>query len=119
MGPTEVPVLPPTTSRDPTELPKQECGPTVCAEGEVCCNESCGICTPPGGVCIDQFCEPETEEPVLTQECGPTVCDEGEVCCNESCGICTPPGGFCITQFCEPETEVPVLTPSDPTELPK
>lgn len=35
------------------------CGPTRCAVGEVCCNESCGICTPEGGMCTQQFCEPQ------------------------------------------------------------
>lgn len=28
------------------------CGRTTCAAGLVCCNASCGICTPPGSVCI-------------------------------------------------------------------
>ena len=34
-----------------------ECGNSVCAEGNVCCNPSCGICTPPGGVCIQIACD--------------------------------------------------------------
>jgi hypothetical protein len=34
------------------------CGLGICARGLVCCNPSCGICTPPGGVCIQQVCEP-------------------------------------------------------------
>jgi hypothetical protein len=32
------------------------CGPTNCLSGEVCCNQSCGICTPAGGVCTQQMC---------------------------------------------------------------
>jgi hypothetical protein len=32
------------------------CGPTVCRHNQECCNESCGICTPPGGVCTSQVC---------------------------------------------------------------
>lgn len=32
------------------------CGRSVCAPGMVCCNSSCGICTPPGGACIQMFC---------------------------------------------------------------
>jgi hypothetical protein len=32
------------------------CGPVVCSAGTECCNASCGICTPPGGVCIQQYC---------------------------------------------------------------
>lgn len=35
-----------------------QCGPNVCAKGDVCCNESCGICTPPDGVCTQQACSP-------------------------------------------------------------
>src|SRR6516162_11001998 len=31
---------------DPTSVP---CGPTFCTNGDVCCNASCGVCTPPGG----------------------------------------------------------------------
>jgi hypothetical protein len=34
------------------------CGPAKCANGQVCCNESCGICTEPGGFCTDQYCAP-------------------------------------------------------------
>lgn len=37
-------------------IPGESCGPTTCGEGEVCCNESCGICTAPGGFCTEQFC---------------------------------------------------------------
>lgn len=33
------------------------CGATTCPAGQVCCNASCGICTPPGGVCIQLACE--------------------------------------------------------------
>lgn len=33
------------------------CGSVMCAAGQVCCNSSCGICTPPGGVCIQIACE--------------------------------------------------------------
>lgn len=32
------------------------CGFNTCAVGDVCCNASCGICTPPDGVCTQQFC---------------------------------------------------------------
>ncbi len=35
----------------------ESCGDSTCAEGMVCCNASCGICTPPGGVCIQIACE--------------------------------------------------------------
>ena len=32
------------------------CGSATCATGMVCCNPSCGICTPPGGGCTKQYC---------------------------------------------------------------
>ncbi|ROT35052.1 hypothetical protein SODALDRAFT_329250 [Sodiomyces alkalinus F11] len=32
------------------------CGPAVCGRGTVCCNHSCGICTPPDGFCIQMLC---------------------------------------------------------------
>ena len=34
------------------------CGPALCPAGQVCCNESCGICTPPDGACILIACVP-------------------------------------------------------------
>jgi hypothetical protein len=33
-----------------------KCGPVTCANGQECCNESCGICTDPGGLCTMQVC---------------------------------------------------------------
>lgn len=33
------------------------CGDTTCDTGQVCCNASCGICTPPDGACIQIACE--------------------------------------------------------------
>jgi hypothetical protein len=34
------------------------CGMNTCNAGDVCCNASCGICTPPGGFCIQLACTP-------------------------------------------------------------
>lgn len=34
----------------------ERCGPTYCAEGSLCCNDSCGLCAPPGGACIQPYC---------------------------------------------------------------
>jgi hypothetical protein len=83
-----------TVKPDPTLTPRPlvKCGWNTCAVGDVCCNESCGICTKPGGFCTQQFCTPT--------KCGRTECAGGQVCCNASCGICTPPGGFCTQQIC-------------------
>jgi hypothetical protein len=33
------------------------CGKKTCPAGQVCCNSSCGICTPPNGTCTDQDCK--------------------------------------------------------------
>jgi hypothetical protein len=36
----------------------EPCGPVVvCEKGLECCNASCGICVPPGGVCTQEACE--------------------------------------------------------------
>jgi hypothetical protein len=32
------------------------CGDGHCGHGEICCNDSCGICSPPDGVCIQTVC---------------------------------------------------------------
>jgi len=78
-----------------------KCGPTLCAPGYECCNESCGICTKPGQGCHKMLCvvnPPKTP----TQPCGKTICAEGLVCCNSSCGICAPADGACTQQYCLP-----------------
>ena len=33
------------------------CRENICGPGEYCCNESCGICAPIGGVCTQEFCQ--------------------------------------------------------------
>jgi hypothetical protein len=35
----------------------EPCGNVTCPQGQVCCNASCGICTPPGQFCIQIACE--------------------------------------------------------------
>jgi len=40
-----------------TSSPTVPCGDRICSGSEVCCNESCGICTPPGGSCIELACD--------------------------------------------------------------
>lgn len=42
---------------------REQCGDSLCPAGQVCCNSSCGICTEPGGACIQLYCAPT--EPVL------------------------------------------------------
>ena len=36
--------------------PGEKCGDNRCPNGQVCCNASCGICTEPGGFCIQLAC---------------------------------------------------------------
>ena len=45
-----------TTGQVPLPPGYTQCGPSVCGPGEFCCNESCGICAPIGGTCIQIFC---------------------------------------------------------------
>jgi hypothetical protein len=82
----------------------EACGTSTCQEGEFCCNESCGICAPKGGGCIQLFCEPEPDSGVGGVQCGNVTCAPGQECCNESCGICVEPGGACIQVECEDRT---------------
>jgi eight-cysteine-cluster-containing protein len=35
----------------------EPCGSVTCGAGLVCCNASCGICTEPGGFCIQIVCD--------------------------------------------------------------
>ena len=107
--PTEAP---PPSAAPPTNQPAQPraidrppqvpCGLVGCAAGEVCCNASCGICTPPGGTCTNKICgRPEVP---LSELCGPNTCNVGQVCCNASCGICTAPGETCSQRTCNGPT---------------
>jgi hypothetical protein len=45
------------TPGEPTGKP---CGPSRCADGQFCCNESCGLCAPRGGICLQRQCGPST-----------------------------------------------------------
>lgn len=40
----------------PTGDGGDRCGDVTCGAGQVCCNASCGICTPPDGACIQIAC---------------------------------------------------------------
>jgi hypothetical protein len=89
------------------------CGPTACAAGMVCCNASCGICTPPGGTCSALACLDAGPPP--PQSCGGfggATCPAGQFCdypLSEMCGaadgtgICQP-----IPDLCADPGGVPV-----------
>ena len=38
------------------------CGPSLCTNGDPCCNESCGYC---GQMCSEEYCEPAVDEGFL------------------------------------------------------
>ena len=50
------------------------CGPTKCPVGEVCCNPSCGVCTPPGGGCAGIVCD----APKYHYTCGQRICNPNQ-----------------------------------------
>jgi hypothetical protein len=56
--PPLAPVGPPLRSND--EPLGNPCGPSRCNIGEYCCNESCGLCAPRGGICLQRECGPAT-----------------------------------------------------------
>lgn len=65
------------------------CGSNMCRNGDVCCNESCGICAPPGGSCTQQVCGP-------TPPCVDTVlCIRGFHWSPTQCACV--PDGSCVT----------------------
>jgi hypothetical protein len=67
---------------DDAPLTGAACGEVTCPPGETCCNASCSLCTPEGGICTEQECDPG--------ECMVTGCS------GESCSEPEPPeGGAC------------------------
>ncbi|MBK7861149.1 MAG: hypothetical protein IPJ65_21565 [Archangiaceae bacterium] len=85
-----------------------KCGPNTCAAGQECCNDSCGICVPPGGACTQQACLLVDAGTAPDQQCGATTCPSGTECCNPSCGTCVPPGGVCTQEYCAPTNVTPL-----------
>jgi hypothetical protein len=82
------------------------CGPTTCAAAEVCCNESCGICTLPGEGCSPQSCDDAGTDagmaPRFGGACGGETCALGFICCpgcgaDEACAE----GEICPAVTCE------------------
>jgi len=76
----------------------QACGKNTCAAGQVCCNASCGICTEPGGVCIQLACD-DDDKPT----CAATTCPVGQECVEGPNGAeCKDPGGSasCAATLC-------------------
>ena len=86
------------------------CGSKVCAPGLECCNASCGTCTPPGGVCTQQACEPAPGEgnpapkPPFCGGIGGFPCKGGSRCVDDPSDDCDPRrggadcGGICVCE---------------------
>jgi len=55
---TDAPAIDSAIGADAPPDPRVTCGTALCDLGDVCCNESCGICTAPGGVCSALACVP-------------------------------------------------------------
>jgi hypothetical protein len=74
------------------------CGPNTCNVGELCCNESCGICVAPGASCTHQRCDGITIP--FSSRCGLSTCNVGQTCCDPTCGLCSESPDSCRTQHC-------------------
>ena len=87
------------------------CGPKTCAVGQICCNASCGICTPPDGFCTQQLCnegdagatgtacKADGDCRLFSDYC--TGCDCRALGANEKNPICSGPGVRCIRDPCD------------------
>lgn len=75
------------------------CGRNTCNLGQVCCNQSCGICVAQGATCDQTQCTGGPRPPTNIR-CGSGQCNDGQVCCNPSCGICAAPGEACSEEQC-------------------
>jgi hypothetical protein len=92
----------------------EPCGPKTCPAGQVCCNRSCGICTPPGGLCTQQLCEDDggglgggsgTSACKTDRDCRIfsdycTGCDCRALGRNDGDPVCTGPGVRCLVDPC-------------------
>lgn len=102
----------------------EACGSTTCDVDQVCCNESCGICSEVGGFCTAQYCGPYyTDSDVngtLVEDEGQDEEDDGDAneaqtdgtwisvtrgaCnCQDLCSVCQETiFGVCLTLYCFP-----------------
>lgn len=88
-----------------------ECGGKRCAPGEVCCNKSCGICTPPGGVCTQELCEQAPSTCSKDADCRAfsdycTGCDCRALLKSEGDPKCSGPGVRCVADPCRDKSAV-------------
>ncbi|KAK0745464.1 hypothetical protein B0T18DRAFT_446244 [Schizothecium vesticola] len=83
---------------------REKCGAVLCTSGTTCCNALCGICTPPGMMCV-QGCAVQPSRPILTLT--PVVRKEvvaEPVPSAVEVNQCAPLGGGCTKQFCGHES---------------
>ena len=86
------------------------CGNATCAGGQVCCNASCGICTPPGGVCTQQICDPpsacraDADCRLFSDYC--TGCDCRALAPGVPDPTCPGPGVQCLVDPCQGKSAV-------------
>jgi hypothetical protein len=81
------------------------CGNVVCGAGEECCNASCGICVPPGGLCTQQLCDPPGTQCRADADCRAfafmcTGCDCLALGPNDREPVCGGPGVQCFADPC-------------------
>jgi hypothetical protein len=77
----------------------------------VCCNESCGICTPPGGGCTKQLCPKDpapapcnTDADCKLEADYCTGCDCRALNVKQSLPACPGPGVACLLDPCFDKT---------------
>jgi hypothetical protein len=71
------------------------CGANTCADGEECCNPSCGFCAAPGAGCTKQLCPPTDPDPT-PQRCGGFAgfaCPGSGECIDDPSDDCDPKNG--------------------------
>ncbi len=100
----------------------QPCGDNICAPGQFCCNESCGLCAPEGGACPDIACNGGVVCSGIACElpnaqCCPG-CRPGESFCSTAEGVCPeldcPPPPTCGGVACGADEECcPGCSPGD------
>jgi hypothetical protein len=87
------------------------CGAARCAAGMVCCNASCGICTPPNGGCTKQICVPPAGGGACTSDADCrleadycTGCNCRALAAGQTLPACTGPGVRCLLDPCDLST---------------
>jgi hypothetical protein len=101
----------------------EPCGSATCDLNQVCCNESCGICTEVGGVCTAQYCDGYVGSDIngtVDEDEGQDEEDDGDAngdqpdgswisvtrgaCnCQGLCSVCQETiFGVCLTLYCFP-----------------